>query len=402
MADHDDVRAFAMLRAAGAVAVFFNGLPHSVLKESLIAVIEERREFLSRLIQARRTTTKPALEDFVSSSKAMATFMSTVVKVVNTDSTLLILGETGVGKERLARAIHSSSSRARGPFISVNSAALPQALIESELFGHEEGSFTGATRARRGAFELAHRGTIFLDEIGEMPIELQVKLLHVLEDYAVKPVGGEHPVPVDVRIVAATNRSLQADVEAKRFRQDLFYRLNVITLQIPPLRERREDIPVLAKSYVNEISRRIGKDVQTISGGALKALTYYSWPGNVRELINVIERAILLCDGDIITSKDLPSELATMGARGSGEPSAFESAGLGLSFNEHWLTRPLKEYRGMVVYEAERAYLAALLEETQGRIGETANRAGIEPRSLHGKMKRYGLRKEDYKDIQKV
>jgi DNA-binding NtrC family response regulator len=274
---------------------------------------------------------------------------------------------------------------------------LPETLIESELFGHEEGAFTGATRARRGAFELAHRGTIFLDEIGEMPPSLQVKLLHALQDYEVKPVGGERPVPVDVRIVVATNRDLRADIEANRFREDLFYRINVITLQIPPLRERQEDIPVLAQSYVAEISRRIGKDVKKLSAEALRALSRYSWPGNVRELINVIERAVLLCDGSSIAAKDLPIELANAGIRRSGPISTLPETRLGLTFHGGWLDKPLREFRSKMVNEAEKAYLAGLLRQTHGRIGETAKRAGIEPRSLHGKMKKHGLRKEDFK-----
>jgi two-component system response regulator AtoC len=352
---------------------------------------------LTRIIQARRTTTTPALEDFVSSSPAMAAFMRTVLKVVATDTTLLILGETGVGKERLARAIHSAGSRGGGPFISVNCAALPESLVESELFGHEEGAFTGATRSRRGAFELAHRGTIFLDEIGEMPQQLQVKLLHVLEDYEVRPVGGEHTIPVDVRIMAATNRHLNKDVEEKRFREDLFYRLNVMTLEIPPLRARSEDIPVLARSYVGEISTRIGKDVSTLSEGAVTALVQYSWPGNVRELINIIERAVLLCDGTVITEGDLPLEVSGMGIKHPARSPMFPGTLAAPQLHEDWLAKPLREFRAMMVDEAEKAYLAGLLRQTHGRIGETAERAGIEPRSLHGKMKKYGLRKEDFK-----
>lgn len=400
ISERDDVRTFAEFRAAGALAVFHAHLPSEILEESLISVIEQRREYLAKLIQARRISSVPSLDDFISASTAMSTFMDTVFKITKYETTILILGETGVGKERLARAIHADGPRAGKPFISVNCAALPENLIESELFGHEVGAFTGATRARRGAFEIAHRGTIFLDEIGEMPLNMQAKLLHVLQDYQIRPVGGEHQIPVDVRIMAATNRDLQRDVEEKRFRQDLFYRLNVLSLVIPPLRERKEDIPLLAQSYVAEISSKIGKNIETIHRDALDALIRYPWPGNVRELINIIERAILLSDGKIITISDLPIDTFGNDVKARADLLRTNSSLHDMPVVDEWLSKSLKEFRTTYMAQLEKAYLTGLLEKTQGRIGETARRAEIEPRSLHGKMKKYGLRKEDFKENQ--
>ena len=400
ISERDDVRTFAEFRAAGALAVFHAHLPSEILEESLISVIEQRREYLAKLIQARRISSVPSLDDFISASTAMSTFMDTVFKITKYETTILILGETGVGKERLARAIHADGPRAGKPFISVNCAALPENLIESELFGHEVGAFTGATRARRGAFEIAHRGTIFLDEIGEMPLNMQAKLLHVLQDYQIRPVGGEHQIPVDVRIMAATNRDLQRDVEEKRFRQDLFYRLNVLSLVIPPLRERKEDIPLLAQSYVAEISSKIGKNIETIHRDALDALIRYPWPVNVRELINIIERAILLSDGKIITISDLPIDTFGNDVKARADLLRTNSSLHDMPVVDEWLSKSLKEFRTTYMAQLEKAYLTGLLEKTQGRIGETARRAEIEPRSLHGKMKKYGLRKEDFKENQ--
>lgn len=391
--DADEVTRF---RAAGAEAVLYPDAVDEVLHEALTAVIESRRAFLLRSLLARRAVARPRLSDFVSASPAMIAFMRTVRQVVDSDCTLLILGETGVGKERLARAIHGDGARAQGPFISVNCAAVPETLIESELFGHEEGAFTGATRARRGAFELAHRGTIFLDEIGEMPLHLQTKLLHVLQDYEIRPVGAEYTVPVDVRVMAATNRELRQDVELQRFRKDLYYRLGVITLRVPPLRERTEDIPALAESFVEEIASRISRENKSLTADAVAALARYEWPGNVRELINVIERAILLTDGSCISCRDLPPELTQ---ERSPAPAGAADAALPVGVPTEWLDQPLKAYRDAVIAEAERNYLIGLLRQTQGRIAETARRAGLQSRSLHGKMKRYGLRKEDYKPV---
>jgi DNA-binding NtrC family response regulator len=335
---------------------------------------------------------EPRLGDFVSESPTMQAFMRTVRRVVPSSSSLLILGETGAGKERLAMAIHGEGPRSDGPFIAVNCGALPDTLLESELFGHEEGAFTGATRDRRGMFELAHRGTIFLDEIGEMPLHLQVKLLRVLQDRRIQRLGSERAVDVDVRVIAASNRDIEADVDAKQFRRDLYYRLSVVTLTIPALRERREDIPALVQNYVEYLRPQVGRDVNAIDDDVLEALTRYAWPGNVRELINVLERAMLLCDDDTIALHDLPQTIAELAAGGAAAGDATSPGG----FPASWLRGPIREGREQAVAAFEKTYLTGLLRDTGGRVGETAARAGIEPRSLYDKMRKYNLRKEDF------
>ena len=385
----------ADLLAAGCSAVLDPAVPRETFGAALDALLEKRREVVDRRFAIGRDVERPRLTDFVSSSPAMHSFLRTASRVVDSDTSLLVLGETGVGKERLARAIHAEGPRAQAPFVTVNCGALPEALLESELFGHVEGAFTGATRTRRGLFELAHSGTIFLDEIGDLPYHLQVKLLHVLQQREIQPIGAESPIVVDVRVMAATNRDLAREVAEARFRQDLYYRLNVVTLTIPPLRERREDVPELVASYIDHFAVRVGRDVTTVHQDALEALEQYAWPGNVRELINVIERAVLLCDSSQITVQDLPESISGWCHHGWLPTDAVASSAGHLP--PEWFERPLAHIRAEVVARLERAYLVALLRATHGRVGETARRAGIRPRSLYDKMKQHGLRKEDFK-----
>jgi len=407
LVEQDDAAETAELLAAGCEAVLDTSLPSESVREVLDTLLERRREqsrqelaILQTPARPRQPLAKPSLSDFVSDSPVMQTFMSTVRRVVTADVALLLLGETGVGKERLGRAIHAESPRTGGPFVAVNCGALPETLLESELFGHEQGAFTGASRSRRGCFELAHNGTLFLDEIGEMPLHLQVKLLRVLQEQEFQRLGGEKTITVDVRIMAATNRDLASEVAVGGFRRDLFYRLGVVTLTVPPLRERQDDIPELVDSYIEYLRPRIGREVRSITPEAVQALKRYEWPGNVRELINVLERAILLCDGEEITLLDLRD---TLGPRAA-PAVAVAAAELGGSripspptFSEAWLDRSWREVRQEALETLERAYLAGLLRETRGRVGETAKRAGIRPRSLYEKMQRLGLRKEQFK-----
>lgn len=385
------------MQAAGAAAVLFSELDKDEISSAMETIIENKRDVLNKLIIARRSSARPHLSDFISDSQSMQSFIKVVKKIVDSDSNLLIMGETGVGKERLARAIHAASRRADGPFISVNCGAIPENLMESELFGHIKGSFTGAHSNKRGCFELAHNGILFLDEISEMPLNLQVKLLHVLQDFNIRPIGSEKVIPVDTRVIAATNRNLQSEMEENRFRNDLYYRLSILTLTVPPLRERAMDIPALAESFVNELSARIGSDVAGISRDALEALRRYDWPGNVRELINVIERAILLAESTTIEVLDLPEEISGISGADKG---AWTTAGSGVeafSREENMFELPLKEAKRRLVEKYERVYLEELLNRTHGAIGETARLAGIVPRSLFAKMRKYGLRKEDFK-----
>ena len=387
----------ASLLAAGCQAVLGASLSVEQLCEVLQAIVGRRRQAIDRRFAVSRDVARPRLSDFVSASAAMQAFMRFVSRVVDSEASLLLLGETGVGKERLARAIHAEGPRAQGPFVTVNCGALPEALLESELFGHEEGAFTGATRSRRGMFELAHGGTLFLDEIGEMPYHLQVKLLRAVQEHEIQPVGSEKATTIDVRVMAATNCDLAQDVDAGEFRRDLYYRLSVVSLTVPPLRERRQDIPELVDSYIDYFSTRIGGEVSGIASDALDALGDYAWPGNVRELINVIERAMLLADDDEIALEDLPAAIG----HPHGPPAASFRIGpdahTTFTIPEPWLADDLRAVRRRVVHSVERAYLAGLLQATGGRIGDTATRAGIDPRSLYDKMKAHGLRKEDFK-----
>ena len=389
----DDAAERARLFAAGCSAVLDERLPVDAVRDALHALLDKRLEVAQRPPAFGRDMARPRLTDFVSSSPAMQTFMRMVSRVVDSGATLLFQGETGVGKERLARAIHAEGPQGHGPFVTVNCGALPEALLESELFGHVEGAFTGATRSRRGMFELAHGGTIFLDEIGEMPYHLQVKLLQALQQHEIQPVGAERTIPVDVRVMAATNRDLAGEVDARQFRRDLYYRLSVVALEIPPLRERREDIAELVESYLDHFANLVGREVDGIADSALAALRDYDWPGNVRELINVIERAMLLCEDDEITLDDLPAGIGGRVAADFPGTATFDPDRV----PREWLDRPWADVRRDVLAAAEGAYLAALLHETGGRIGETASRAGFDPRSLYDKMKAHGLRKEDYR-----
>jgi transcriptional regulator with GAF, ATPase, and Fis domain len=237
-------------------------------------------------------------EEIVGSSPALKTVLSSIVKVAPTDSTVLITGETGTGKELIARAIHKGSQRAAQAFITVNCASIPSSLIASELFGHEKGAFTGALQRRQGRFELAHSGTIFLDEIGELPTETQIALLRVLQERQFERVGGSRVIPTDVRIIAATNRDLAAAIAAGTFRADLFYRLNVFPIDVPPLRKRKEDVPMLVEYFVRRYAEKARKQITKIDKNTLKLCQSYSWPGNIRELQNIVERSVILCAGD--------------------------------------------------------------------------------------------------------
>jgi DNA-binding NtrC family response regulator len=382
----------ARLTASGCEAVIPVRLSPDLLRDLLLEIVQRRREFLSPRLEQKDVRLDPRLSDFVTSSPAMQAFMDVVKKVTGSGTTLLIQGETGVGKERLARAIHAESRRREGPFIAVNCGALPETLLESELFGHVEGAFTGATRSRRGWFELAHGGTLLLDEVGDVPLHLQVKLLRVLQDHEVQPIGSEKSIRVDVRVMTATNRDLQIEVEAGTFRADLFYRIGVVTLRLPPLRERVEDVRDLASGYFEYYRDNLGRDLRGVDRSAFEVLESYKWPGNVRELMNVLERAVLLSDGPWIRAEDLPLEVR--GTQGDPRAAIGREAD---RLTEDWLDRPWKEVRRVMLQRIEHAYLTGLLARTRGRIGETARRAGISPRSLYDKMKSLGLSKEEHR-----
>ena len=418
---NDSSEDHAVLLAAGADSVLYSGMVAPRLVEVMETIIESRRQYNLMDRYDRKGRLKPKISDFVSDSQQMQIFMEEVHQVVTSDTTLLILGETGVGKEHLAKAIHAEGPRSNGPFVAVNTAALPDQLLESELFGHEQGAFTGAIRARRGSFELAHGGTIFLDEIGDMPLHLQTKLLRVLQEYEIVPIGGEEPTWVDVRIIAATNKDLEQEIEQGRFRRDLFYRISVISLTIPPLSRRKEDIPALIRSFISHYRKRIGRDVVAISDEAVAVMSRYAWPGNVRELMNVIERAMLLCRENIITLKNLPEGILTGGNSENDKkmvcpgdddvnPASFSGGELIASPEEsphskdkyefdvsNWEDKTLPQVTEEVLKQVEKIYLERVLLKARGRVGKAAELAGIHPRGLYNKMRQLGIYKESYK-----
>ncbi len=309
-------------------------------------------------------------------SVAMRQVLELATRIASAKTTVLITGESGTGKERVARAIHDRSDRAAGPFLVVNCGALPEALMESELFGHEKGAFTGASSKSLGLFREADGGTVLLDEVGELPLSLQVKLLRVLQERSVRPVGAAQEVPVDVRVLAATNRDVEADVASGKFRQDLYYRLNVIRLTLPPLRERLEDIPLLAERFIQRFAAEMGKEVVGFTSDGLRALTAYRYPGNVRELENVIERAVALSGSRVIGLGDLPESIS--GHASAPAQTLLDLPPGGLKLDD-------------VLNEAERRLLVAALERTGGVRKRAAEVLGITFRSLRYRLQKQGL-----------
>lgn len=311
-----------------------------------------------------------SLESFIGQSEEIIELKKLAQRVSTTDSTVLIRGESGTGKDLIARAIHSSSHRASGPFITINCAALPETLLESELFGYKKGSFTGAIKDKDGLFKVADGGTLFLDEIGNTSLTIQMKLLRVLEDKAITALGDTKPLEVDVRLIAATNADLDEDVKAGRFRSDLFYRLNVIPIYIPALRERIDDIPLLVNYFVAKYCERNGIPPKTISPGAIKALNNYGWPGNVRELENCIERAVLLSHNDAIDTPDFPTRVT------ENKPTSVVSN----EFPEN----PTLE-------SIEKAYIYYIMNQVEGKKSKAAQMLGIDSSTLYRKLERYKL-----------
>src|SRR6202041_2033988 len=341
--------------------------------------IDDRKRSEERLraenVGVREEIDKASMfEEIVGTSPALRRTLSCVSKVAATDSTVLITGETGTGKELVARAIHRRSKRSSHAFVSVNCAAIPRELIASELFGHEKGAFTGATQRRLGRFELAARGTIFLDEIGELPAETQIALLRVLQEREFERVGGTGLIRTNVRVIAATNRDLQAAIAGNTFRSDLFYRLNVFPIEMPPLRERREDIPVLVAYFIDRFARKAGKLIRKVNKQSLELLQSYQWPGNIRELQNVIERSVIVCDSE------------------------------NFSVDESWLSHHRHPSRRLPdeLLTQERASIEEALTETSGRVSGpsgAATRLGMPASTLDSKIKSLQIDKRRFRAL---
>ena len=334
-----------------------------------IGVVRERRRLLAENRELRLALSeRHRVEGIVGESGRMQEVLSLVHRVAGSDATVLIQGESGTGKELIAKAIHYASPRVSGPLVKVNCAALPESLLESELFGHERGAFTGALAARQGRFELAHGGSLFLDEIGDLPLHLQVKLLRVLQEREFERVGGSRPISVDVRLIAATNRDLAALVRAGRFRDDLYYRINVVTIVIPALRERREDIPPLIDHFVRRFAVANRKPIAGLTREARDLLLRYDYPGNVRELENLVERAVVLTRDDVIGVADLPLTLQ------EAPPEPAEATGLNAA-----------------VEALERRMIREALARADGVQTRAAGALGISERVLRYKLRKYGL-----------
>jgi formate hydrogenlyase transcriptional activator len=368
-------RGLALRDAKGRIVRWYN----------LLTDIDERKRAQEKLhdenVALREEIDQVSMfEEIVGSSKTLRQVLSQVARVAPTNSTVLILGETGTGKELIARAIHSRSHRSTRAFVRINCAAVPASLIASELFGHEKGAFTGAVQRRLGRFELANGGTIFLDEVGELPLETQITLLRVLQEREFERIGGGQPISVDVRVLAATNRDLSAAIAGGTFRRDLFYRLNVFPIQIPALRERLDDIPILVEYLIERYAKKAGKRIKTIKKNTLELFQAYDWPGNIRELQNVVERAVVFCDGDTF------------------------------SIDETWLKRELPHDSpplrmpegalGRLDADRERRIIEAALAETGGRIAGPSGAAaklGIPRQTLDSKISSLGIKKNRFK-----
>jgi DNA-binding NtrC family response regulator len=326
----------------------------------------------------------------VGSSAEMQSIFAVIEKVADTPSTVLITGESGTGKELVAKALHEQSGRKDEPFIKNTSAAIPNPLMESEMFAYEHGAFTGATSSKPGRFELADGGTLFLDEIGEIPVEMQVKLLRAIQESEFERVGGLKTIKVDVRLITATNRDLEQEVQRGNFREDLFYRLNVVPLQIPPLRKRTGDIPLLVTHIIKKFNERLKKSITGISDEALAALETHSWPGNIRELENVLERTILFCKGDRIERSDLQLASAAQEPASQSQPVPV---GVGDDEDEGGeLSGSLKEVVRAETARVERELIVKALDETGGNVTQAARLLKISRKSLQMKMKEFGLR----------
>jgi DNA-binding NtrC family response regulator len=356
--------------------------------KEIVAVIEKnlslQKMYLENLRLKKEISEIYRYDNILTQDPRMLEILEMISLVAETDSPVLIEGETGTGKELIARAIHQRSPRRNNEFVAINCGALPEALIEDELFGHEKGAFTGAIRQRIGKFEFADKGTLFLDEVESISMQTQVKLLRAIEEKEFQRVGGNETIRVDVRIIAASNVDVAQAVGNGEFREDLYYRLNVVDIKVPPLRERKGDIPLLARNFLRKFRKKLHKDAQTISDDALSVLMEYQWPGNVRELANVIERTVLMSRTPVITADDVRF-LVNPTPHGTRKSDEF-------AINE-----PLHKVRQKAVEAIERRYLETLLERFKGNIKLVADHSGMTQRGIYKKMKKYGLSKSDFK-----
>jgi len=375
---HSSIHSAVTAMQGGAYTYLTKPLDIQELRGAVEKASERVRLLRRNIALNRRLDEKFGFEGVIGNSPAMHRVIEQLKNLAATDTTVLILGESGTGKELVARALHQNSSRKSKPFVPLNISALPESILESELFGHEQGAFTGAGARRIGKFEHANGGTLFLDEVGEMPMETQIKLLRVLEDRKITRLGSNDEKPINVRLVAATNADLKAMVEQGTFRRDLYYRLSVVSITLPPLRDRRADIPLLIDHFLKEFQERNGRHAEGVSGRARQALTAYDWPGNIRQLRNAIEGMLALDRDGVLDVDDLPDEIAPLAVATS--PGAAPAA----AGADRLIGRPLTE--------VEAYYIARALELTLGKREEAAKLLDIGERTLYRKIKEYGLR----------
>ncbi|MBI2878618.1 MAG: sigma-54-dependent Fis family transcriptional regulator [Candidatus Rokubacteria bacterium] len=378
--------AFATIESAVAAVKegAFDYLPKPFSMDQLTVAVEralgQRRLTLENLRLREQLQGTYGFEKIVGRSPAMAEVFELVRKAARSEANILVIGESGTGKELIARAIHANSPRAAEAFVAVDCASLPENLLESELFGHEKGAFTGAVKTKPGLMEVAHGGSLFLDEIAELPLGLQVKLLRALQEREIRRVGGTRPIEVDVRVISATNRTLREEVAQGKFREELYYRVNVIAIELPPLRERKGDVTLLAHTFLRKYGQGREVPLRGFEPEAIQLLEAYPWPGNVRELQNVIERASALADGETITARDLPEHLR---ARPAVAGPAVPAPPVAL---------PLKEAKARWTRELEAAYLTELLKRHGGNVSQAARAAGIDRKTFHRLLNKYDLR----------
>ena len=377
MTAYSSVQSAVEAMKAGAYDYLTKPLDFDELKLTIERALEHTRlKHENQNLKARLKNLADSRQ-IVSASTQMKSLLDMVATIAPSEATVLITGASGTGKELIARAVHANSSRSSGPMVSVNCAALTESLLESELFGHEKGAFTGADKRREGRFVRAHQGSLFLDEVGEMSMAMQAKLLRVLQEGEIQRVGGENPVAVDVRILAATNKDLGQMVADGQFREDLFYRLNVVNLHIPPLAERTDDIAALAQHFINHYAGRNRKPIKGFTPRAMDDLLKYPWPGNVRELENAVERAVILSPGEYITEKDLPLNIS----QNSGGPHPQAATQTGAAGAD----------QGGSLDQMEKSAIAGALERAKGNKSEAARLLGITRRTLYNKLEKYGL-----------
>lgn len=422
MKPHCPETAFILITAYGTVRTAIEAMKAGafdyVTKPFLVDEVEvmveralEMNRLTRELTHLKRKVSEQMEEQLIGQSPVMQKVFKIIGRVAPTDAPVLIQGESGTGKEIVARLLHYHSLRREGPLVKINCAALPEGLLESELFGYEKGAFTGATQSKPGKLEMAHTGTVFLDEVGELPLALQAKLLRVLQEKEIDRLGGVRTIPVDIRIVAATNRNLAEAVQRGQFREDLFYRLNVVNIALPPLRERAGDIPLLAEFFVQKYAARMNKGTLMLAPETLALLESYHWPGNVRELENTIERAVIMAPGPVIRPEHLPDEflaymegreiklcggkiMKTWGNANSGQPGRFKNEAAFQAVPEIPCFRegPLPTLR-QAIQQLERQLIAEALRRTGGNKSRTARILDISRRALQYKMEAYGLEK---------